>query len=203
MAKDQWDEALRGKKMSEQTGLTIYKYQIPVLEEFTMELPKGAKILRIADQDGMFWLWALVDIREPDETRHFRAFKCGAPISDDIDIDSLIYYGWAAVHVQQELALYIFEEVKQEEVPTPLIFTEIKDNISFRIEHILEEYLGILDLDYGATLINDYELDSLDIVEFIMILEEEFNIEIPDKDFDSRQDMTIQGVIDYIRNKTT
>lgn len=112
MAKDQWDEALRGKKMSTQEGWTIYKYQMPIKEEFTMELPEGAKILRVEDQDGMFWLWALVDIRKQDTTRYFRAFKCGAPIPDDVDPKNLEYLGFCAIFVQQELALYIFEEKK-------------------------------------------------------------------------------------------
>lgn len=112
MAKDQWDEQLRGKKMSTQDGWTIYKYQIPVLEKFTLELPRGAKILRVADQGGMLWLWAMVDIRRVDEEFHFRAFKCGAPIPDDVNLDNLEYLGWAAIHVQQELALYLFLEKK-------------------------------------------------------------------------------------------
>lgn len=105
-----WDEKLRGPKMSNPTGKTIFKYQMPVLEQFSMELPEGAEILRVADQNGMFWLWALVDIRKPNTTRNFRAFKCGAPIPDEIDFDNLEYLGWAAVFVQMELALYIFEE---------------------------------------------------------------------------------------------
>lgn len=123
MAKDQWDENLRGKKMSTQTGLTIYKYQMPVKEQFTLELPEGAEILRVDDDNGMFWLWALVDIRKPDTTRRFRAFKCGAPIPDDVDIDSLEYLGWGAIFVQQELALYIFEEheIKAEEANNKLL----------------------------------------------------------------------------------
>lgn len=107
---DTWDETLRGPRMSNPTGQTIFKYQMPVLEKFSMELPEGAQILRVTDQNGMFWLWALVDIRKPTTLRHFRAFKCGAPIPDDVDFEKLEYLGWAAVFVQMELALYIFEE---------------------------------------------------------------------------------------------
>lgn len=111
MAEDQWDESLRGKKMSAPAGKTIFKYQMPVLEKFTLKLPEGAEILRVADQNGMFWLWAMVDIKKPDTERHFRAFKCGAPIPDEVDTQNLVYLGWCAVFVQMELALYIFEEV--------------------------------------------------------------------------------------------
>lgn len=105
---DQWDEKTRGKKMSDASGRVIYKYQMPVLERFTMRLPIGAKIIRMADQGGMFWLWAEVRTDVPDEDRHFWAFKCGGKIPDDINIK---YVGFCAVFVQQELGLYIYEEV--------------------------------------------------------------------------------------------
>lgn len=104
---DQWDENLRGKKMSNNTGKVIYKYQMPVKEKFTMKLPKDAQILRVADQDGMFWLWAVVDTRKPDEERHFVAIKCGVNVPED---KILNYIGMCAIFVQQELALYIFED---------------------------------------------------------------------------------------------
>lgn len=105
---DQWDEAVRGKKMSDSAGRVIFKYQMPVLERFTMRLPQGAEIIRMADQGGMFWLWAVVDTRVPDEDRHFIAVKCGANVPE---LPGLVYRGFCAVFVQQELGLYIFEDV--------------------------------------------------------------------------------------------
>ena len=104
---DQWDESVRGKKMSDATGRVIFKYQMPVLEQFTMQLPVGAQIIRMEDQGGMFWLWAVVRTDVPDETRRFRAFKCGGKIPDDLNLE---YIGFCAVFVQQELGLYIFED---------------------------------------------------------------------------------------------
>lgn len=103
---DQWDEAIRGQKMSDATGRVIFKYQMPVMERFTMQLPRGAEIIRMADQGGMFWLWAVVDTREHDETRSFVAVKCGANVPDG----NLRYVGFCAIFVQQELGLYIFED---------------------------------------------------------------------------------------------
>lgn len=105
---DQWDEAVRRKKMSAAKGKVIYKYQMPVLEHFTMKLPKGAEIIRMEDQGGMFWLWAIVDTEVEDEERSFYAFKCGGEIPRHL---KLKYVGFCAVHVQMELGLYIFEEV--------------------------------------------------------------------------------------------
>jgi hypothetical protein len=105
---DQWDASTRGPKMANPTGKAIFKYQMPVLEQFEMKLPQGALIIRMEDQGGMFWLWAVVDTRAPDETRKFRAFKTGAPIPDGFDGK---YIGFCKIQVQQELGLYIFEDV--------------------------------------------------------------------------------------------
>jgi hypothetical protein len=103
---DQWD-ASRGPKMASPAGKAIFKYQMPVLEQFEMKLPKDASIIRMEDQGGMFWLWAVVDTKAPDETRKFRAFKTGASIPDNFHGP---YVGFCKIHVQQELGLYIFED---------------------------------------------------------------------------------------------
>ena len=101
-----WDANARGPRMSEATGRVIFKYQMPVLEQFSMDLPAGAEIIRMQDQGGMFWLWAVVDTDAPTETRQFRAFKTGAAMPRDLN---LRYVGFCAVFVQMELGLYIFE----------------------------------------------------------------------------------------------
>lgn len=115
MAIDQWDESLRGKKMSSSTGRVIFKYQMPVLEKFSMKLPQGAEIIRVADQGGMFWLWAVVDTNLPDEIRNFVAVKCGANVPQG----NLQYIGFCAIFVQQELGLYIFEDIGFPEMIAP------------------------------------------------------------------------------------
>lgn len=92
--------------MSDTKGRVIFKYQMPVLEEFTMTLPRDAEVLRVQDQGGMFWMWALVRTDVPDEPRYFRAFKTGGAIPEGLDLK---YIGMCAVFVQMELGLYIFE----------------------------------------------------------------------------------------------
>jgi hypothetical protein len=106
--KDQWDEQTRGPKMSDTTGNVIFKYPMPVSEEFEMTLPKGAQIIRTHGENGGLWLWAIVDTNAPDEKRKFRAFKCGGSGMDNPEI--LSYVGCAAIYIQAELMLYIFEE---------------------------------------------------------------------------------------------
>tara|TARA_R110000782_G_scaffold241474_1_gene327936 strand:- start:673 stop:999 length:327 start_codon:yes stop_codon:yes gene_type:complete len=104
-----WNEELRGPKMSTDTGRIIFKYQMPVLESFEMQLPEGAEIIRMEDQEGLFWLWAVVNTEAPLETRSFKVFKTGAKMPDGVDLK---YIGFCAVFVQMELGLYIFEVMK-------------------------------------------------------------------------------------------
>lgn len=106
---DAWDEETRGPKMSETTGRTIYKYQMPVLEKFSMQLPVDAKILRVEDQGGMFWLWAEVRTDVDVETRNFMAFKTGGKMPDGVNLN---YIGFCRVFVQMELGLYIYEVIQ-------------------------------------------------------------------------------------------
>ncbi|ADI63803.1 acyl carrier protein [Trichormus azollae] len=50
----------------------------------------------------------------------------------------------------------------------------------------------------SASFTDDLAADSLDIVELVMALEEEFEIEIPDED--AEKILTVQEVVDYINS---
>jgi acyl carrier protein len=67
-----------------------------------------------------------------------------------------------------------------------------------RIKSIIVEQLGVSleEVTPQASFIEDLGADSLDIVELIMGLEEEFDIEIPDEDAEKIQ--TVDDVIKYI-----
>ena len=108
--KDQWDSSIRGQKMSNPQGVTVFKYPIPILESFTLDLPKDAQILRIDHIDGYSWLWALVDVNTPDEKRKFVAFKTGGTHPNVKSMDNLVYLGYHEIYVQQGLGLYLFED---------------------------------------------------------------------------------------------
>lgn len=67
-----------------------------------------------------------------------------------------------------------------------------------KIKKIIAEKLSV-DLEEvvpEASFVDDLGADSLDLVELIMTMEEEFGIEISDKD--AEQLVSVQDVIDYI-----
>ncbi len=74
-----------------------------------------------------------------------------------------------------------------------------------RVKRIIVEQLGVVEEEVvpAASFVDDLGADSLDLVELIMSLEEEFSnpsrkIEIPDED--AEKIATVQDAIDYIRD---
>lgn len=70
-----------------------------------------------------------------------------------------------------------------------------------RVKEVIGEQLGIEDLDtitMETTFIDDLGADSLDIVELIMALEEEFDLEIPEAE--AEKITSVGDVVEYIKN---
>lgn len=69
-----------------------------------------------------------------------------------------------------------------------------------KIKGIIVEQLGVAEtaVTMEASFIDDLGADSLDIVELIMALEEEFDMEIPDAD--AEKVVTVGDVVDYIKD---
>lgn len=74
------------------------------------------------------------------------------------------------------------------------------EEIFDKVKEIIVEQLGVADtaVTLEASFIDDLGADSLDIVELIMALEEEFDIEIPDAD--AEKVVTVTDVVDYIKD---
>ena len=79
-----------------------------------------------------------------------------------------------------------------------LIFMS-SEEVFDKVKDIIVEQLGVVDtsVTMEASFIDDLGADSLDIVELIMAIEEEFDIEIPDGD--AEKVVTVGDVVDYIK----
>jgi acyl carrier protein len=71
-----------------------------------------------------------------------------------------------------------------------------------KVKKIIVEQLGVEedDMTMESSFIDDLGADSLDIVELIMALEEEFDLEIPDNE--AEKITTVGDAVDYIKNNT-
>lgn len=69
------------------------------------------------------------------------------------------------------------------------------------LKEILTKEFQITSFDPDYTLKNDYGLDSLDVVEFIMECEKAFTIFVPDEEMDLFHDFTLDQVVEYIDSK--
>ena len=73
-------------------------------------------------------------------------------------------------------------------------------SIEERVKKIVAEQLGVKeeDIQNSASFVEDLGADSLDTVELVMALEEEFETEIPDEDAENIT--TVQHAIDYVKS---
>jgi acyl carrier protein len=71
-----------------------------------------------------------------------------------------------------------------------------------RVKKIIAEQLGVEEDEVTpeASFVEDLGADSLDTVELVMALEEEFSIEIPDED--AEKILTVGKALDYIKEKS-
>ena len=73
-------------------------------------------------------------------------------------------------------------------------------SIEERVKEIVANQLGVEPNEVvpEASFVDDLGADSLDLVELIMAMEEEFGVEVPDEDAEKIR--TVQDTIDYLRN---
>jgi len=76
------------------------------------------------------------------------------------------------------------------------------ENIEQRVKKIVAEQLGVneADIKIESSFIDDLGADSLDTVELVMALEDEFETEIPDEQ--AEKITTVQQAIDYVKNNS-
>jgi acyl carrier protein len=79
-----------------------------------------------------------------------------------------------------------------------------QDDIFAKVKEIVAEQLSIEDaakIKPESNFANDLGADSLDVVELVMALEEEFEIEIPDEAAEGIA--TVQAAVDYIKEQVS
>jgi acyl carrier protein len=74
----------------------------------------------------------------------------------------------------------------------------MKMSVDNKVKEIIAEQLNVelSELEGSKSFINDLGADSLDIVELVMAMEEEFDLEIPDEDAEKIQ--TVGDAVKYI-----
>lgn len=75
-----------------------------------------------------------------------------------------------------------------------MVFEKVKETLCEQLD--VEEDKVTLE----ASIIEDLGADSLDVVDLIMSLEEEFEIEIPDEDVEHMK--TVGDIVNYVEEKT-
>lgn len=73
------------------------------------------------------------------------------------------------------------------------------ENIEQRVKKIVAEQLGVneSEIKNESSFVDDLGADSLDTVELVMALEEEFECEIPDEE--AEKITSVQQAIDYVK----
>jgi hypothetical protein len=89
---------------------SIWKYNIPAQDEFSIAMPKGAEILSIQDQYGQPRMWVLVDTTEVLVERRFAVVGTGHVLGET----------WFDLHhflgtfqmLDGDLIFHLFEEIE-------------------------------------------------------------------------------------------
>jgi acyl carrier protein len=76
-------------------------------------------------------------------------------------------------------------------------------SVEEKVKNIIIEQLGVSadEVQLNASFVDDLGADSLDLVELVMVLEEEFGYEIPDEDAEKIQ--TVQDAVNYINSQSS
>ena len=76
------------------------------------------------------------------------------------------------------------------------------ENFEARVKKIVAEQLGVAEADIKieSSFVEDLGADSLDNVELVMALEEEFECEIPDEE--AEKITNVQQAVDYVKSHT-
>ena len=86
--------------------MRVFKYEIPVANEPTVRLPKGAGILSVGQQNNKMYLWALVNPSEQQTER--RVLRIAGTDHEIAEIEELNFLGTVHMH-GGDLVFHVFE----------------------------------------------------------------------------------------------
>ena len=92
---------------------TIYKYEVPFKGRFKLSLPKESVILSFQNQNGVLYIWAIVETAHIEEERTFRLFATGHPLGNIPKGAGIHYIGTVQQSQMPALVWHLFEEVKK------------------------------------------------------------------------------------------
>src|SRR5215212_5236607 len=107
-------------------------------------------------------------------------------------INGLFWLKWRPLAVLEWARFLAVEPQKKE-------WRNSMDNLEARVKKIVAEQLGVAEADIKneSSFVEDLGADSLDNVELVMALEEEFECDIPDED--AEKITNVQQAIDYVK----
>lgn len=97
----------------------VWKFDVPISDELTVEMPANAQILAVQVQTGRPAMWALCSPDAPRETRRFRWFGTGHPMPPVGLTWGHIYRGTVQI-AEGALVFHLFEMIGAPEGVIPL-----------------------------------------------------------------------------------
>lgn len=86
---------------------TIFRYDVPIEDEFTLSLPEFAKILCVGERGGTGHMWVMLNPDAEKVTRKFRVLGTGHPIPDASKLDYIGTFFMAS----GKLVWHVFESL--------------------------------------------------------------------------------------------
>ncbi len=87
--------------------ITIYKYQLGVVDSQTVSMPTNAQILTVQVQNGIPCIWAAVDPDAQTQIRTFHTYGTGHAVNTSVE---LFYIGTYQLH-GGGLVFHVWEEI--------------------------------------------------------------------------------------------
>lgn len=90
---------------------TIWKYETPFKEKFSINMPQNAEILSVQQDEktNIPCIWAMVDTENPKEERYFELFGTGMNIYSDMGVERK--YVGTYQYQRGEFVGHIFERI--------------------------------------------------------------------------------------------